>query len=195
MTQYIIELSSKEGVTRGFGFRVRTLRTRRQLPDFLRNVEPCLGTPQTNLRLRLRNYTRRSRFKTTVSLSSNTSVDSSWALTILCFLLILSLWTSYYVQIKRIRTVHETVLSIFAGMFVGMIVWASPGHLIRDMLVSPYRTHTFHSTVNRSRQKFKHTLFFNLLLPPIILNSGFELKQVGELCPNHKEPPDTIQIF
>jgi sodium/hydrogen exchanger-like protein 6/7 len=60
----------------------------------------------------------------------------SWALTILCILLILSLWTSYYVQIKRIRAVHETVLSIFAGMFVGMIVWAAPGHLIRDMLVS-----------------------------------------------------------
>lgn len=51
-------------------------------------------------------------------------------------LLILSLWTSYYVQVKRIRAVHETVLSIFAGMFVGMIVWLSPGHIIRDMLVS-----------------------------------------------------------
>ncbi|CUA71566.1 putative Na(+)/H(+) antiporter C15A10,06 [Schizosaccharomyces pombe 972h-] [Rhizoctonia solani] len=84
---------------------------------------------------------------------------SAWALTILCILLILSLWTSYYVQIKRIKTVHETVLSIFAGMVVGLIIRLSPGHLIREMLT------------------FKHTLFFNLLLPPIILNSGYELKQ------------------
>ncbi|CAE6382701.1 unnamed protein product [Rhizoctonia solani] len=84
---------------------------------------------------------------------------SAWALTILCILLILSLWTSYYVQIKRIKTVHETVLSIFAGMVVGLIIRLSPGHLIREMLT------------------FKHTLFFNLLLPPIILNCGYELKQ------------------
>ncbi|KAG9040303.1 monovalent cation:H+ antiporter, CPA1 (nhx1) [Tulasnella sp. UAMH 9824] len=84
---------------------------------------------------------------------------SAWALTILCFLLILSLWASYYVQVKRIRAIHETVLSIFAGMVVGLIVRLSPGHLIREMLT------------------FKHTLFFNLLLPPIILNSGYELKQ------------------
>ncbi|KAF8644017.1 hypothetical protein AX16_008733 [Volvariella volvacea WC 439] len=84
---------------------------------------------------------------------------SSWSLFLVCLLLILSLWTSYYLQIKRIRAVHETLVSIFAGMFVGLVVRLAPGNLIREMLT------------------FKHTLFFNLLLPPIILNSGYELKQ------------------
>ncbi|KAF5326457.1 hypothetical protein D9611_000965 [Ephemerocybe angulata] len=84
---------------------------------------------------------------------------SSWSLFLVCMLLILSLWTSYYLQIKRIRAVHETLVSIFAGMFVGLVVRLAPGTMIREMLT------------------FKHTLFFNLLLPPIILNSGFELKQ------------------
>ncbi|TFK48260.1 sodium/hydrogen exchanger [Heliocybe sulcata] len=84
---------------------------------------------------------------------------SSWSLFLVCMLLILSLWTSYYLQIKRIRAIHETLVAIFAGMFVGLIVRLSPGHLIKEMLT------------------FRHTLFFNLLLPPIILNSGYELKQ------------------
>ncbi|KAI9463918.1 sodium/hydrogen exchanger [Russula earlei] len=84
---------------------------------------------------------------------------SSWSLFLVCLLLILSLWTSYYLQIKRIRAIHETVVSIVAGMVVGFIVRIAPGHLIREMLT------------------FKHTLFFNLLLPPIILSSGYELKQ------------------
>ncbi|KIM41873.1 hypothetical protein M413DRAFT_445084 [Hebeloma cylindrosporum] len=84
---------------------------------------------------------------------------SSWSLFLVCMLLILSLLTSYYLQIKRIRAIHETLVTILAGMLVGLVIRIAPGHLIREMLT------------------FKHTLFFNLLLPPIILNSGYELKQ------------------
>ena len=61
---------------------------------------------------------------------------SSWSLFLVCLLLILSLWTSYYLQIKRIRAIHETLVAIFAGMFVGLIVRLAPGTMIREMLVS-----------------------------------------------------------
>ena len=61
---------------------------------------------------------------------------SSWSLFLVCGLLILSLWTSYYLQIKRIRAIHETLVAIFAGMFVGLVVRLAPGTMIRDMLVS-----------------------------------------------------------
>ena len=61
---------------------------------------------------------------------------SSWSLFLVCALLILSLWTSYYLQIKRIRAIHETLVAIFAGMFVGLVVRLAPGTMIRDMLVS-----------------------------------------------------------
>lgn len=40
---------------------------------------------------------------------------SSWALLIQIFLLIGTLWTSYYLHLKKIRVIHETVISIFAG--------------------------------------------------------------------------------
>jgi len=60
---------------------------------------------------------------------------SSWSLFLVCVLLILSLWTSYYLQIKRIRAVHETLVSIFAGMAVGLIVRLAPGTMIKEMLV------------------------------------------------------------
>ncbi|RHZ46791.1 hypothetical protein Glove_606g123 [Diversispora epigaea] len=87
------------------------------------------------------------------------SLYSSWALLIQTSLLILALWTSYYLQIKQIRAIHETVVSIFAGMFVGLIIRLSPGSMIQKMV-------TFHPSY-----------FFNLLLPPIILNSGYEMKK------------------
>jgi len=40
---------------------------------------------------------------------------SSWALLLLSSLLIATLWMSYYLQLKKIRAVHETVVSIFGG--------------------------------------------------------------------------------
>jgi solute carrier family 9 (sodium/hydrogen exchanger), member 6/7 len=61
---------------------------------------------------------------------------SSWTLFIVCLLLILGLWTSYYLQIKKIRAIHETLVNICAGMLVGMVVRLAPDSSIRDMLVS-----------------------------------------------------------
>lgn len=88
-------------------------------------------------------------------------IYQSWALFIVILLLIVSLWTSYYLQSKRIQGVHESVMSIGTGMLVGLIIRLSPGHFIQSQL------------------SFSHSYFFNILLPPIILNSGYELNQAN----------------
>ena len=44
-------------------------------------------------------------------------ITSSWALFIMIMLLMFALFTSYILQQRKIQAVHETVLSIFAGMF------------------------------------------------------------------------------
>lgn len=72
---------------------------------------------------------------------------SSWSLFLVCLLLILSLFTSYYLQIKRIRLLHETLVAIFAGSFVGLVVRLAPGTMIREMLVS-----TIHDALMKLRQ-------------------------------------------
>ncbi|PYH89524.1 sodium/hydrogen exchanger 3 [Aspergillus ellipticus CBS 707.79] len=86
---------------------------------------------------------------------------SSWALFILIMLLMFALFTSYILQQRKIQAVHETVLSIFAGMFVGLIIRLSPESPIQDSVT------------------FDYQFFFNLLLPPIILASGYELHQAN----------------
>lgn len=40
---------------------------------------------------------------------------SAWALLILMTLLIGALWASYHLQLRKIRAIHETVISIMAG--------------------------------------------------------------------------------
>ncbi|ANZ77323.1 BA75_05109T0 [Komagataella pastoris] len=88
-------------------------------------------------------------------------IFSSWALFIVLLLVVSALWSSYYLQQRRVKSIHETVLSIFYGMFVGLILRVTPGHYIQDAV------------------KFNSGYFFNFLLPPIILNSGYELHQAN----------------
>ncbi|KAF9890923.1 monovalent cation:H+ antiporter, CPA1 (nhx1) [Aspergillus nanangensis] len=93
--------------------------------------------------------------------SGTKEIFTSWALFILIALLMFALFTSYLLQQKKIQAVHETVLSIFAGMFVGLIIRLSPDSPIQDAVT------------------FDYQFFFNLLLPPIILASGYELHQAN----------------
>ncbi|RMD41471.1 hypothetical protein DV735_g3638, partial [Chaetothyriales sp. CBS 134920] len=93
--------------------------------------------------------------------SGQKEIFSSWALFILIMLLITALFTSYILQQKKIQAIHETVISIFAGMVVGLIIRVTPGTAIQDTV------------------SFDYQFFFNLLLPPIILASGYELHQAN----------------
>ncbi|KAK6843730.1 Sodium/hydrogen exchanger [Apiospora arundinis] len=88
-------------------------------------------------------------------------IASSWAIFINIMLLMLSLMTSYILQQKKIQAIHETVISIFAGMTVGLILRVTSETGIRQLAI------------------FDFQIFFNLLLPPIILNSGYELHQAN----------------
>ncbi|KDN45736.1 sodium/hydrogen exchanger [Tilletiaria anomala UBC 951] len=84
---------------------------------------------------------------------------SSLALFLVLMLLIGSFWTSYYLKVKKITAVHETIVGLFAGMFVGLILRIGPGEQVQKML------------------RFSNTIMLNVLLPPIILASGYDLRQ------------------
>ncbi|EST08042.1 Cation/H+ exchanger [Kalmanozyma brasiliensis GHG001] len=85
--------------------------------------------------------------------------DSSIAIFLVLTLLILSFLTSYYLKVKRITAVHETIVGLFAGMFVGVCLRIGPGEDVQAML------------------SFSNSIMLNVLLPPIILASGYDLRQ------------------
>ncbi|KAK7428959.1 monovalent cation:H+ antiporter, CPA1 (nhx1) [Neonectria magnoliae] len=115
--------------------------------------------------------------------SAKKELFAAWALFISIMLLIIAFFTSYLVQMKKVTAIHETVISIFAGtppkpllqaepsqaitlslpvgMTVGLVLLISPGDSIRNLI------------------SFDYQIFFNLLLPPIILSSGYELHQAN----------------
>ncbi|PHH88994.1 hypothetical protein CDD83_6785 [Cordyceps sp. RAO-2017] len=93
--------------------------------------------------------------------SAQKELFAAWALFISIMLLITAFFTSYMLQMKKVTAVHETVISIFAGMIVGLVLLITSGDSIRNLI------------------SFDYQIFFNLLLPPIILSSGYELHQAN----------------
>ncbi|KAI8620854.1 Cation/H+ exchanger, partial [Chytriomyces sp. MP71] len=82
------------------------------------------------------------------------------AILILISLLLSTLIVSYLLEQRRVRRIflHESIVAIGMGAFVGLVVRLYGGAELTQML------------------SFDHRYFFNLLLPPIILNSGYDLK-------------------
>jgi sodium/hydrogen exchanger-like protein 6/7 len=93
--------------------------------------------------------------------SAEKELLSAWAIFISLMLLITAFFTSYMLQMKKITAIHETVISILAGMTVGLALLVTQGESIRSLI------------------QFNYQIFFNMLLPPIILSSGYELHQAN----------------
>ncbi|KAJ3250913.1 monovalent cation:H+ antiporter, CPA1 (nhx1) [Chytriomyces hyalinus] len=87
-------------------------------------------------------------------------VLTSWAILILVSLLLTSLTVSYLLERRRVRRIfmHESIVAIAMGALVGLVVRLYGNSELKSMM------------------SFDHRYFFNLLLPPIILNSGYDLK-------------------
>lgn len=85
--------------------------------------------------------------------------DQSLALFLVLSLLTFSFFVSYYLRVKRITAIHETIVGLFAGILVGIVLRLGPGKEVQSLL------------------SFSNTIMLNVLLPPIILASGYDLRQ------------------
>lgn len=66
--------------------------------------------------------------------SAQQEIFASWSLLILIILLIAALFVSYILQARRIQAVHETVISIFAGMRHGRLKAFSDSQYLNGVL-------------------------------------------------------------
>lgn len=75
-------------------------------------------------------------------------------------LLLVTLFLSYVLKRTRIQNVHESVVSLILGMIAGLSIRLGAASEIQKMVT------------------FDHRYFFNLLLPPIIVYSGYDINMV-----------------
>ena len=110
--------------------------------------------------------------------AGNKETITSWSLFILICLLISALIASYVFQTRRVQAVHETVMSIFAGTNYHTLSTSRWLTLSTGMIVGLILRLTANHAVLKNAS-FNDQVFFNLLLPPIILGAGYELHQVS----------------
>ncbi len=111
-------------------------------------------------------------------------------------LLIVALFASYLLQHKKIQAVHETVISIFAGSDLETMM--NLPYLIYLGMIAGLIIKLTEGTFIQSTVSFNEGFFFNLLLPPIILASGYELHQVRRISRCWHQPnsnQDAGQFF
>ena len=94
-------------------------------------------------------------------------------------LLIVALFASYMLQHKKIQAIHETVLSIFAGMPLSQMDQWQFQCSQRSGMAAGLVIKLTEGTFIQNTVSFDYQFFFNLLLPPIILASGYELHQAN----------------
>jgi NhaP-type Na+/H+ or K+/H+ antiporter len=74
---------------------------------------------------------------------------------LLCFLLIVFVFSSVYLEVWKINFIHQTGISILLGLFFGFIIWISTDKTL----------------------EFEGEVFFYYILPPIIFAAGYNMKR------------------